>query len=86
MHIAHALLPSRVDNYFTTGTEIHFHFTRASKSYRTIQAKSNTKCLSAKYKGPNIWNLIPATIQVAPNMSLFKRYLQKHLTRWFSWF
>src|SRR6218665_3028649 len=33
---AFALLPSRFDNYFTTGTEIHSHFTRASKGDRTI--------------------------------------------------
>jgi len=51
---AHALLPSRFDSYFTTGTEIHSHYTRASKSYRTIQAKSNTKRFSAKYNGPKI--------------------------------
>jgi len=64
---AHALLPSRFDNYFTTGTEIHSHYTRASKSYCSIQAKSTAKRFSAKYNSPNIWNLIPANIQVAPN-------------------
>ena len=31
-----AILPSRFDNYFTTGTEIHSHFITASKSYRTM--------------------------------------------------
>ena len=55
-------------------------FTRSSKSYRTIQAKSNTKRSSAKRNGPNIWNSIPAEIHVAPNMFVLKRYVRKHLT------
>jgi len=28
-HYNYALLPSRFDNYFTTGTEIYSHYTRA---------------------------------------------------------
>jgi len=45
-----------------------------------FRPKSNTKCFSAKYNGPNVWKLIPANIQEAPNIFLFKRLLRKHLT------
>jgi len=79
--ISESLLPSIFDNYFTTGTEIHSHFTRASKSYCTIQAKSNTKRFSAKHNGPNIWNLIPAKKSKWLLICFFfKRYLRNHFT------
>jgi len=73
------LLPRCFRGFFQLGSDIHPYFTRYSKCYRNIYARSNSRRYSIKYTGPGIWNGIPLSIQQAPNLQGFKRMLRAHV-------
>jgi ribonuclease P/MRP protein subunit RPP40 len=76
----HSLLPPWYDHYYKIGTDYHSYNTRASKSYRTIFARTNVRRFSIKFSGPRIWNSIPIRIQQVPNFFHFKRLLHIQVT------
>jgi len=59
----HRLLPLHLKKSFYRNSEIHQYCTRSSENYYLKSVNISIKQFSIKYKGPNVWNSIPITIQ-----------------------
>lgn len=80
MHRFHLnLLPISFKNYFTTGSNLHDHYTRHSHSYRSEFAHLKIKQFSIKCLGPQLWNGLPDHLTLLQSIDLFKTLLKKFL-------
>ena len=75
----HNLLPNVYRCFFQQGSDVHPYNTRNSRSYRSVQAHSNSRRFCIRFMGPAIWNSLPLNIKQAPNLHIFKKMLRSYL-------
>jgi hypothetical protein len=75
----HNLLPIVYRCFFQQGSDVHPYYTRNSRSYRSVQAHSNSRRFSVRFMGPAVWNSLPLNIKQAPNLHIFKKNLRSYL-------
>ena len=69
------LLPSSFNNMFIDMKTIHNYNTRGKENYR----HDIHRLVSVLSLGPRFWNSLPREIKEATSVSMFKKYLVKHL-------
>jgi len=69
------LLPAVLSRLLQMGSDIHSHFTRGYKCYRSIFARSNSQRLFIKFTRPKVFYSIPLCIKQAISIRLFKKSL-----------
>lgn len=68
--------PPAFRRHFKHGTQIHSHYTRNAKDYRSSHARPNTRLLSLKHVGTSIWNKMPSNFRLAPYLLKFIKLLK----------
>ena len=76
------LLPPLFHNLFMTNSQVHRYDTRTTSNYRVHSCCKNTKKFTIFYKGPRIWNCLPASFTNLSSFSIFKNKVLEFLLKW----
>ena len=75
------LLPPLFHNLFMTNSQVHRYDTRTTSNYRVHSCCKNTKKFTILYKGPRIWNCLPASFTNLSSFSIFKNKVLEFLLK-----
>ena len=75
------LLPPLFHNLFMTKSQVHRYDTRTTSNYRVHSCCKNTKKFTILYKGPRIWNCLPASFTNLSSFSIFKNKVLEFLLK-----
>jgi hypothetical protein len=71
-----ANIPKVISNWFTRGSDIHFHNTRHKNNFFI---KSNLNPKSILFYGPSLWSKLPPDLQNNSNINSFLKFYKKLL-------
>ena len=80
-HNDNNLLPPLFHNLFMTNSQVHRYDTRTTSNYRVHSCCKNTKKFTILYKGPRIWNCLPASFTNLSSFSIFKNKVLEFLLK-----
>ena len=66
------LLPCGFEGKYTYNSDVHQYHTRQSRCFHLPKISSNRSKMSLYFRGPNLWNMLPQSIQEIPSLQHFK--------------
>ena len=79
--IKHKLLPSPLNKYFITNTDIHHHHTRHMHDFHIPKATNSWSQKNISFLGPTQWLSLPPDIKQSHSLHTFKYKLKDYILK-----